>query len=417
MVFVPLGLLGGLVAAGVVAAAYAGSRTALLSYFVVLAFVTDAQFRARGAGEIEADWQSMLKFALWLGAGLIGAGHLPPLDRLLRHPGSALWLVYIVVALVSSLYSPVPFYTLGCSVALLCFYMFAYALARTLSLPAILWAFVGTMTVFNLASWVVFYQDPELGSSMAWTMDGVFFRMSGLAGQATNLGSICAKYLGALFLLWWSGRCRLVTASIFGALGVTTLLATDSRTMMVVVVLGAVGVVLSRSAWALAGGALVAILAFGVSLAFPQLLDGLSQKLSRSGDAAEIYTGNGRLEIWNFVWAKIMEAPVLGWGYNSSKVILAQYYGFENGLMVDSAHNMFLQSLLSVGFLGTLPLLLLLGWLAAKCLARPSPILAYFFIFVVIASLSDTGALGTTPTVLTLLFMLVSIPPFSEQHA
>jgi O-antigen ligase len=184
-----------------------------------------------------------------------------------------------------------------------------------------------------------------------------------------------------------------------------------------VVALGVGGVVLSRSAWALAGGALVAILAFGVSLAFPQLLDGLSQKLSRSGDAAEIYTGNGRLEIWNFVWTKIMEAPVLGWGYNSSKVILAQYYGFENGLMVDSAHNMFLQSLLSVGFLGTLPLLLLLGWLAAKCLARPSPILAYFFIFVVIASLSDTSALGTTPTVLTLLFMLVSIPPFSEQHA
>ncbi len=416
MVFVPLGLLAALVGAGVMAAAFAGSRAAILTYFVVIAFVTDAQFRARGAGEIDADWQSLLKFGLWIGAGLIGVAHLPPVGRMLSHPGSLLWLLYILISMVSAIYSPVPTYSLGCALALLCFYAFAHTLVRTLSQTAILWAFVYTITVFNLASWVVFYAYPELGTSLAWTLDGVFYRMCGLAGQATNLGGMCAKYLGALFLLWWAGRCRLVTASIFGALGVVTLMASDSRTMIISVVLGVGGVMLSRSMWAMATGALTAVVAFGVSQAFPQWLGSLGTKFSRSGDASEISTGNGRMEIWEFVWSKITEAPVLGWGYNSSKVILSQYTGFENGLMVDSAHNMFLQSLLSVGFLGTLPLVLLLGWLAAKCLSRPSPMLAYVFILVAVSSMADTAALGTTPTVLTLLFMLVSIPPISEQH-
>lgn len=416
MIFVPLGVLAALMGAGVMAAAWAGSRVAILSYFAVLAFVTDAQFRARAAGEIDADWQSLLKFGLWIGAGLIGAAHLPSVGRMLSHPGSLLWLSYILISMVSSIYSPVPLYSLGCALALLCFYAFAHSLVRTLSLTSILWAFVYTITVFNLASWVVFYAYPELGTSLAWTLDGVFYRMCGLAGQATNLGGMCAKYLGALFLLWWAGRCGLITASIFGALGVVTLLASDSRTMIISVILGVAGVMLSRSMWAMASGTLVSVVGFGVSQAFPQWLGSLGTKLSRSGDAAEISTGNGRLEIWDYVWSKIVEAPLLGWGYNSSKVILSQYTGFENGLMVDSAHNMFLQSLLSVGFVGTLPLVLLLGWLAAKCLARPSPMLAYVLILVVVSSLADTSALGTTPTVLTLLFMLISIPPISEQH-
>jgi exopolysaccharide production protein ExoQ len=410
VVFLPLGVVAALLGGGLVYAAWTGSRAAILVYFVVLAFVTDAQFRVRGAGEIDADWQSLLKFGLWIGAGIIGSAHLPPLRQMLRHPGSALWLTYIGIALVSSIYSPAPAYTFGCALALLCFYVFAYTLTRRLTLPQMLWAFVHTFTVFNIISWILFYAVPELGTNAAWTLDGMLDRMCGLAGQATNLGVVCAMYIGAVFLLWWSGHCRVFWAIVYGSLGGATLLASNCRTMIIGVVLGIAAVVLSRSKWLYSMGALAAVIMVALSVIFPSWVDVITSKMSRSGEASEVYTLTGRLEIWDFVWTKIMESPFLGWGYNSSKVILASYFGFENGLMVDSAHNMYLQSLLSVGLLGTLPLVVLLGYLTFKCLAKPSPTLAYFLTLVLIGSVSDTGAVGTTPTVLTLLFILVSIP-------
>ncbi|MDT7953588.1 MAG: O-antigen ligase family protein [Acetobacteraceae bacterium] len=413
--FVPLGLLGGVLACWIIAAAYAGSPAAIMAYFAAFTFITDAQFRVRGAGDIDADWQSLLKFGLWIGAGAIGAGHLPPLGRMLSRPGPALWLAYIGIALLSSLYSPVPGYSFGCAFTLLCFIAFAYALITRLSESQIFWTFVLTLTVFNAISWVVFYVDPELGTSAAWTTGGMMYRMCGIAGQATNLGEVCAKYIGAAFLLWWAGRCRLFLAVIFMAFGTVTLVASDCRTMIISVVVGIAAVVASRSVWLLAGGVLAALAGLAVFLLVPHLADALGAHFSRSGDATELYTLTGRLEIWDFVWQQIMEKPILGWGYNSSKVVLGQHFGFANGLMVDSAHNLFLQSLLSVGFIGTLPLVGVLLLLGARLLLRPPPLVAYFSIIVMIGAVSDTSAVGTTPTLMTLLFLMVSIWPTSAE--
>ena len=415
LVFVPLGLVAGVLGCWLLAAAYAGSPAAIMIYFAAITFVTDAQFRVRGAGDIDADWQSLLKFALWIGAGVIGAGHMPPLERLMGRPGPALWLAYIVIALLSSLYSPIPAYSFGCAFALLCFFAFAYALITRLSEGQIFWTFVLTLTVFNAISWVVFVAYPELGTSAAWTYEGILYRMCGIAGQATNLGEICAKYVGAVFLLWWAGRCRLLPALILVAFGAVTLVATDCRTMIIATGLGIAAVVASRSAWLLAGGVLATLALLAVFLLVPHLSDALGAHFSRSGDATEVYTLTGRLEIWNFVWRQIMERPVLGWGYNSSKAVLGQHLGFENGLMVDSAHNLFLQSLLSVGFIGTVPLIGVLVLLGARLLMRPPPLVAYFAIIVLIGSVSDTSAVGTTPTLLTLLFLMISIWPTTAE--
>lgn len=409
--FIPLGvvLLG--IAGWIVAAAFAGSPAAIMTYLTVVVFLTDGQFRVRNAGDIDTDWQSLLKFVVWAGAGVIGAGHMPPLDKLLSRIGPACWLAYIALALISCLYSPVPGYSLGCAFALLCLFAFSYAVITRLTEAQLLWTLSLTLTAFCLVGWVVFYVYPELGTSAAWTYGGFYYRMCGIAGQANNLGAVCIKDVGAAFLLWHAGRCRLLPALVLGGIGMATLLASNARTGMIAIAVGVAAVVLSRSRWAMAGGTVTVLVAYIASQSQPHVLDSLGSHFSRSGDPSELYTLTGRLEIWDFVWHKVLEQPWLGWGYNSGKVILGQNYGFTNGLMVDSAHNLYLQTLLSVGFLGLVPMVGMLIGMSVQFLVRPVSIVTYFLVAILISSVSDTDALGTTPTVMTLVFMIISIWP------
>ncbi len=409
--FIPLGVVLMGAAAWLVAAAFAGSRVAIIIYLAVVVFLTDGQFRVRDAGDIDVDWQSLLKFAVWAGAGVIGAGHLPSLDKLLGRTGPACWLAYIFVALISATYSPVLGYSLGCAFSLLCLFVFSFAVTAKLSESEILWTLSLSLTVFCLIGWVVFYTYPALGTSVAWTYGGIYYRMCGIAGQANNLGAVCIKAVGAAFLLWYAGKCRLLPALVLGGIGVVTLLGSNARTGMIAIAVSVAAVLLSRSRWALAGGIVAVLAAYIGSQSQPHLLDSLGSHFSRSGDPSELYTLTGRLEIWDFVWRKVLEAPWLGWGYNSGKVILGQNYGFTNGLMVDSAHNLYLQNLLSVGFIGMAPMVYLLVWMSVRFLIRPVAVVTYFLVAILISSVSDTDALGTTPTVMTLMFMLISIWP------
>lgn len=413
LILVPLSLVGTVAAGWVVAMAFAGSPAAIMAYLAVIVFVNDAQFRVRGAGNTEADWQSMLKFAVWIGAGVIGFGHLPLARRLFGRPGSALWLTYIAVALISSSYSPVPGYTFGCALALLCLFAFAGALLVRLSMPQILWTFVAAMTAFNAVSWAAFILYPELGSNPTLTLSGTIYRMCGIAGQATMLGYADAQYIAAVFLLWWAGRCRLLPALAFMGFGAATLVATDCRTMIFAVALGIAAVAASRSLWLMMGAVLAVLSVMVVVTLAPDLVSAVmgASGVTRSGDPSELYTMTGRLEIWDYAWQLIQQQPVLGWGYNSSKVVLGTHLGFGNGLMVDSAHNLLLQSMLSVGVVGTLPLVGTLALLTWRLFTQSPPLVVFVTVIVLVGAVSDTVALGTTPTVLTLLFILASIWP------
>ena len=414
---VPLGLAAAGLAAWLVLAAVYGSPAAIMLYFAAIAFMTDAQFRVRGAGEISGDWQSALKFLIWLGAGVIGCTHMPPLRVMLSRPGSACWLAYIVIAIGSSLYSPVAGYSFGCALALLCLFAFSYSLTTRLSEAQIMWTLLWTLTVFNIGGWIVFYAVPDLGTSAAWTTSGLLMRMCGLAGQATNLGAVCATAVGAAFVLWYKRQCSLLTGLVLGGFAMATLLKSDARTTEIATIAGIALVIAARSIWLVAGGSLAAICGLVLLQVFPQISGLLGSSFSRSGDSTEVYTLTGRLEIWDFAWQQIKLSPWLGYGYNSSKAVLGGHIGFENGLMVDSAHNLYLQNLLSVGAVGMLPLIGLLAYLTYRCCVKPLPIVCYTLVLVLISSVSDTDSIGTTPTLMTVIFFAVSIWPGLEASA
>ena len=409
--FVPLGLVVAGLAAWLVLAAACGSPAAIMLYGGVLMFLTNAQFRVRGAGDIQGDWQSALKFLVWLGAGVIGAPHMPSFRRLVSQPGSALWLAYILIALVSSMYSPAAGYSFGCALALLCLFAFSFALTTKLSQSQLLWTVAIALTVFNIGGWLVFFVNPDLGVSAAWTTSGLKMRMCGLAGQATNLGAVCAVGVGAVFVLWYEARCSTLAALTLGGFAFATLMKSDARTTEIATIAGVGLVLASRRAGMVVAGALAATAAVVLLQVFPKLPGLLGAQFSRSGDPTEVFTLTGRLEIWDFAWQQIMLSPILGYGYNSSKVVLGSHIGFENGLMVDSAHNMYLQNLLSVGVLGLVPLIGLLAYLLYTCFRRPIPIVLYTLVIVLVSSISDTDAIGTTPTLVTVLLFAVSVWP------
>ena len=411
VIFTPLIVIALIVGLWITVRAVSGSTTAIITYLVLIVFISDAQFRARGAGEIGTDWQSVLKFGLWIGAGVIGLANAPPLRSWIGRFGPACWIAYAVMAMISSSYAPAPAYSLGCAFALLCLVPFSMALITKLSESQFLWALMITLAVFLVIGWGVYYQNPRLGTSEFWTYRGVELRMCGLAGQANNLGSICAKYLGAVFLLWYSGRCRARLAVPLAVLGIITLNASDARTGMIAVAAAIGIVVLARSMKTLIGATLAATAGAFAVMVFSLRLDALGGHFSRSGDPTEVFTLTGRLEIWEFVWRRITERPLFGWGYSASKVLLPNYTGFQDNLLIDTAHNMLLQSLLSVGFVGTLPVLAVTFYLLSSLVFRPYPFRDMFFLITIISAISDTSALGTTPTMLTLLFIMASVLP------
>ncbi len=393
--------------------ASAGSRSAIMILLAVVVFFTDAQLRVRGAGDTTVDWQSVLKFAIWMGAGIVGIAWLPPAKYILSRPGPALILAYVAIAMVSSLYAPSFIYSFGCALAVGAMYAFGFTLTRTLSLVAILWTLVIAFAAFLVAGWVAFAVDRELAASPFWTMNGMEYRFCGISGQADNMGSICAKYLGAVFLLWRMGGCKLRFAVPFAALGVVCLVASDARTGMISLVVAIVAVMLPRTRWGIAGATLLGLVVILGMMTAPSRLDAISAGLSRSGDPSEVYTLTGRFEIWDFAREKAMESPLAGYGYNSSKVILGNHLGFENGLMVDTAHNLWLQNMLSVGLIGTVPMAALFIWLGVQYFRRPSDFRDFYAVLSLVAGIAENQAFGTTPTILMLIFFTSSTMPDS----
>jgi O-antigen ligase len=413
--FVPAAIPLAAAAAAVVLLAAVGKPWAVICVFAALMFLTNGNFRLRPEGDTGLDWQGALKFALWTICGLIGATQMPSPSRILSSPGAALWLCYIAVALLSAFYAPNPVFSFGYSISLLSLYVFNLALVCRVTEAQILWTTTISLAFFLAACWPVYWFVPEMGRFDDPTVNGFVTRMCGIAGQPVNLGTVCAVYLGAVFLLVWKRGCGIFAAIPLAALGVATLAATHSRTAELGLGAAILAVVFSRSTWllALVGAGGAAAVAWASALTVQ--LSSLSEQFSRSGSADELTTLTGRTQVWDYTWQKILESPFLGWGYNSSKVVLGEYVGFDASLRVDNAHNMLLQNLLSVGFIGTLPLAgLLLKLIVDTVRGRRDPLGVLFLTVVFISGITDPSAVGTTPTVLTIMFMMASIWPWRD---
>lgn len=411
MAVLPVVLTGAVAAGVVLLLACVGSGWALSSFLFVLVFVNDALFRVREPGDLGLDWQNALKLGLWGGAACIGIARLGQTWPLFLRPTVALVVLYLGFGLLSSFYSAAPSYTFGTAFGMLGLLLLAAALA-TLPERVMLMVMALSLTLFVVAGWGVYFAVPALGRSPFITADGSLIeRICGLAGQANALGCVLAVYLGVVFLMWFRGHYGLLAVLPFGAIGMFTLLAADSRTALLAWMVGVVAVMARRSLWLWGSAWLAAtlgvILVAGVPL---RTLAGLTGGLSRSGDPTELFTLTGRTEIWAFVWDKIVLQPWFGYGYNSSKFILPQFLGLP-GLQVDEAHNTWLQNLLGTGIVGTAPLAALIATQLVLYVKAPDPFRDLFLFMSLVWGVTVAGAFGSTPTVMTLAVFVGLLRP------
>ena len=387
--------------------ACAGSAMAVAAYLVILIFVNDATFRLRDPGDLGLDWQNAMKFVLWAAVGTIGAAHLRRAWPLLFRPPLVFVVAYIAIALASSLYSAAPSYSFSTAFGLLAMLLFAGALAGTLTEKQILLGIVLSLWLFVLIGWIVYFAVPSLGRSPFITTDGTLVeRICGLAGQANALGAETAVSLALLFLLWIRGHCRMLVLLPIAATDLVTLLAADSRTSLLAAVVGVAAVIARRSFWAWGSSVLGAILGIILLAGVPlRYLVSVLGGLSRGGDPSEFFTLTGRTAIWEFAWDKIVLSPWVGYGYNSSKFILPQFLGIP-GLQVDEAHNMWLQNLLGVGIIGTVPLAGLVICLLVDYVRRPDAFRDLFLFILLVWGIPEPGALGCTPMVMTVVLFV-----------
>jgi exopolysaccharide production protein ExoQ len=132
----------------------------------------------------------------------------------------------------------------------------------------------------------------------------------------------------------------------------------------------------------------------------------LLPSFSRSGSVEELFTFTGRTLIWEVVWELIKESPYFGYGYASSKVIIPLNFETSWGWTTVNSHSFMLQLLLSTGFIGSLPIFLLISFQFYRLLTFKGRLSSALFVFVLVTGILESGAIGPIPNFMTLVWLL-----------
>jgi O-antigen ligase len=297
--------------------------------------------------------------------------------------------------------------TMGGSFGLLSLLLFSLVATRVLSLRAILLTVAISLGSFILLSWVINLALPGIERSTLWTLTGGSYRFNGLAAHANNLGRTTSIFLGALFLLYLYRYGRWQSLLLPVAVGVVTLGFTQSRSAIVALFATVVIFALRRRPWLLVPASIVSLACVAYfSVASNTDTVELLESLSRSGRAQEILTLTGRTNLWTYVVERVADSPWLGYGYGSTRIVISSSYMTQGGWTTGHAHNMLLQSLVTVGIIGTLFLLIGLFYQAIQFFTRPQALRDLLFAYVVIIGLTEAAVIAPVPTVVSLVWFI-----------
>lgn len=376
------------------------SGMALLAAVVI---VNEANFRVAEPDAATLDWQSLLRLGICALCGLYGIVHLPGIKQsLLRLPG-ILCLAFAAWALFTAPLALDPTYTLAASVSLICAILFAPAVLLRLGTTRLTKTLAGALLAFAAACWVAQFTRPELGQPeyLAPGQEPVW-RLGGLT-HPNGLGGFCALAIGCLGSLGATGRVRWRRlAAPLAFLGVTLWL-TDSRTSQGAVAALVVLWWLRRTrpaTWALGA----ALLAAGLLVAETAQVD-WSQGVvgaARDGDADELYSVNGRTELWEFVIDKVARAPWLGYGFGGSRFVVNDFETFPAA----HAHQLLLDCLLETGAVGALLLTAMLVVQFFRLCAAPAAFADAVTVLVIVTGLTETPIFNPVPEAFTLAWLI-----------
>jgi O-antigen ligase len=393
----------------VVAAAVLGKRWAISALIVFVIFGLSLSLRTRQIGETGLDFQNGMKLATWMLLPVIGVFHWQRLLPFLKEPTVILAALYGLFAMASSLWSLTPAYTAGNALGFVAYLVLACLAVSILGMPSIMRLITITLLLYVLVALAYGVIAPDA----AWIAPSnveTAYRLQGLSGHPNVLGEQTAILIAFAAVAYRSKVIGLKMMLLCTIVGFVALIETDSRTTMAAAI-AAWLIIALRDRQLLLPGAVIAfccaVLTFGVLAidGMPNIVH-LLGGLSRTGSTNEILTLTGRTDLWAVAADLIAQKPFFGWGFNGTEALMMGSVG--RAFIGDpvNAHNMYIQTLLSVGFLGSLPAYLLLGTLVWRMFTRPDSTRDQIVLLAMIIGLAEVG-LFSTPVLLPLVFFMV----------
>jgi len=265
-----------------------------------------------------------------------------------------MWLVFFGSLIATSAYAVNPQLALLYTGAFVGCFLFATWLNQQFSETEVVTLLIGTIGLIAAISLVVYFVDPTLGRMHAWLGSefGANNRARGIAGSANGLGSMTA--IGMILSMLYFRRASLAQRGIMLAAApfeLACLILSDNRTGMLMLVLAPLVMLARKGNRAFnflllgLGGCLI----LTVLVLAPDLVLG---SVSRTGEAGEVTSANGRALIWSVVTEMIQQQPLFGYGYGSATFILPADPRLFN--VAAHTHNLYLEVLFSGGIVALL---------------------------------------------------------------
>lgn len=388
----------------------AGGPLLVLVFLVVL--LSDISIRGRALDDTGVDGQSAVKFMLWASGWMLLFWRYSVFKKAFQHSGAgAAALLFALWCLISTAYSPTPFYTFAASVSLIGLWLIGALLVKTVPRGKLVVVIAAALTLGMILTLALYLGVRE--RSMALTEGGTILRLAGIFSAPNTLGRAAALLLLLVVLAIYYARrvVWLPLAIIGGSTALVCLYMSNSRASMLALVCAVVVVVLRRRPVLLTAAVAVFLSVSAVILAFPSYLQEVKLLVSRTGHISEVSTFTGRTFIWEWVLATAAERPLQGFGFASTRVVMVEGYRGPWGFTTASAHNAWLQSLITVGLVGTVLLLVNNAMLILKFFRRPDRLRDGLFVFVVMLGLFEAAFTGPSVNLITFVWLLATLLP------
>lgn len=344
-------------AVGLWCVAKAGAQGGGYLLLLVLLVLVVSELSLRGAST-GIDAQSAFKFAVWVSGLLLLPWRWALVRRATADLPTLALLLFGLWALASTVYSITPVYTLAAALGYLGLWVIAVVFAVTYDADrGLLWV-ASALLALSVASLLLYAVAPEI--AMVAYENATVLRLGGIFGNANQVGAIAALAMLLVFVVWFQKPTRATLTFFFLALPVVAacLLLSQSRSSMLGLAAGILVVVLRRYPVLLLPAVPLGVAFAAVVFAYPDTIDTLIGLVARSGNVAQVTTFTGRTEIWQFVVSAIAKAPVLGYGFASTRELIPAGHAFAFGWTTTSAHNLWLQAWVTTGGIGLLLIVL-----------------------------------------------------------
>ncbi len=384
--------------------AMAGSQGGayLLVIAVMVVLVSDLSLRGVSTG---IDAQSAAKFAIWLSGLLLLPWRFSVLRLASKDLSTFALLLFGLWALASSSYSISPAYTFAAALGFLGLWATAVIMATSLDTTRSLVWVTSALLAMSVASLLLYAVAPSI--AMVVYENGTTLRLGGIFGNANALGGVAAMALLLMALAMFSppNRAVLWLALIVVPVCLTCLILSQSRTAMLGLSAAITLVFVRRHPLLLVPGLLLGAIAIVIVNGYPGVVDALIALVARSGRVAQVTTFTGRTDIWAFVVSAIKQAPLLGYGFASTRELIPAGYSGPYGWTTTSAHNLWLQAWVTTGGVGLA--LILASQLGSlwTLLVRPSPVRDGVCVYVLFLGLLESGPVGPSVNLLAFIWM------------